>query len=277
MRYHHKNKFRVIKASGRPETFSRRKLYQSLKRSGLPRRDCRHISEKVAHELGEGTNTGEIFKKTLDLVKKTSPLASVNYSLKKALFDMGPEGHYFELFVARYFEEIGYETETCRVFQGKYVKHEVDVVGRLNGGRFFSECKFHNRAGIKNDIKIALYVKARWDDLKDGPEGHNLKRFIVVSNTAFSVDAMTYAKGTGLELLGVNSPQKESFLETIKKMRLFPVTSLRSLQRPLKRQLLDRGIVLAKDIIYHKALLTRLGLGQNEIEKIMRELEVLEG
>ena len=276
MRYYNKNKFRVIKASGKAETFSRRKLYQSIKRTGLPRRECRKISEKVSHEVGEGTNTDEIFKKTLNLVKKASPIASVNYSLKKALFDLGPEGHFFEIFVARYFEEIGYETEICKTYQGKFVKHEVDVVGRLNGGRFFSECKFHNRAGIKNDIKVALYVKARWDDLKEGPEGHDLKRFIVVSNTAFSVDALTYARGTGLELLGVNSPQRESFLETIKKMRLFPVTSLRSLQKPVKKQLLDRGIVLAKDLIHHKALLTRLGLSQNEIERTMKELEVMQ-
>ena len=59
-------------------------------------------------------------------------------------------------------------------------------------------------------------------------------------------------------------------------MRLFPVTSLRSLQKPVKKQLLDRGIVLAKDLIHHKALLTRLGLSQNEIERTMKELEVMQ-
>jgi len=30
----------------------------------------------------------------------------------------------------------------------------------------FVEAKFHNRLGVKTDLKVALYVKARFDDLK---------------------------------------------------------------------------------------------------------------
>ena len=74
--------------------------------------------------------------------------------LKKAIFDLGPSGHHFETFVSRYFEEIGYTTKTCQTLNGRLVKHEIDIVGIKNGKRVFIECKFHNRIGIKNDIKI---------------------------------------------------------------------------------------------------------------------------
>ena len=59
------------------------------------------------------------------------------------------------------------------------------------------ECKSHNRFGIKNDIKTALYVKARWDDLKEGPDGKKVESFVLASNTSFTKDALVYAEGTG--------------------------------------------------------------------------------
>lgn len=30
-----------------------------------------------------------------------------------------------------------------------------------------AEAKFHNELGIKSDLKVVLYVKARFDDLKE--------------------------------------------------------------------------------------------------------------
>jgi hypothetical protein len=269
-------RFRIIKASGQTEPFSKRKLRLSLARSGLSRKDSINISDEIFSKVHEGAHTDEIYRKTLELVKKRSTLASVNYSLKKALFDLGPDGYFFETFVARYFEEIGFEAHTSRTFPGKYVTHEVDVVAKLRQKKYFVECKFHNRAGIKNDIKTVLYVKARWDDLKEGPVGHDLKGYYLASNTSFSKDAITYALGTGLKLLGVNSPDGESFFETVKKLKLFPLTSLKSLPRFLKKELMKHGIVVAKDLPFRQKLLVTLGLDENELEKVLMEVEHLE-
>ena len=268
--------FKIIKSGGNQETFSRKKLLRSLERSGLDRKECQNISNKVSGLVEEGSNTKEIFRKTYNLVKETSPLASVHYSLKKSLFDLGPEGHHFESYVARFFEEIGFETQTCRTLQGKFIKHEVDVISTLRGKRYFTECKFHNRAGIKNDAKISLYVKARWDDLREGPEGKNLNGFYIASNTAFSLDAISYAKGTGMQLLGVNAPEKESFLDTIKKLRLYPVTSLRNITKPVKKMLLARKITVAKDLLFHENLLFKFGLSEPDIERVIKEINYLQ-
>jgi hypothetical protein len=182
-----------------------------------------------------------------------------------------------ETFAIRYFEEIGHEVLTCKSFQGQFVKHEVDVIGAINNQRFFVECKFHNHQGIKNDVKISLYVKARWDDLKGGVEGKNLAGYYVASNTAFTLDAITYANGTGLKLLGVNSPSEYSFFQQIKMLKLFPLTSLRSLNRYQKRELLKRNLVLAKEIPKNKSLLYKLGITERTIQSLLDEVQILTG
>lgn len=270
-----KGKIRIYKANGSVESYSKAKLYNSLKRTGLSNREASLITSKVGNEVCEGCKTRDIYHKTLRLVKERSSLAAVNYSLKRSLFELGPTGHHFEQFVARYFKELGFETETCLTLQGRWVKHEVDVIANKNGKRFFTECKFHNRKGIKNDIKTALYVKARWDDLKEGPHGHILDGFYLASNTAFTVDAVTYAEGCGLKLLGVNAPIQDSFLDQIKRLHLYPITSLQRLNKHQKKQLLEEKIMVAKDLPNHLNTLLKLGLMDHEIESILAEIELL--
>jgi hypothetical protein len=270
-------KFSIYKSHGGMEHFSKKKLYSSLRRSGLANKESQIITDKVAQEVSVGSKTKDIFRKTLSLVNQTSPLAAVHYSLKRAIFDLGPSGHHFESFVARYFDELGYKTNVCKLLAGRLVKHEVDVIASRNGKRAFVECKFHNRVGIKNDIKITLYVKARWDDLKEGPEGKNLDAFYLASNTAFSLDAITYAKGTGLRLLGVNAPSENPFLEEIKSMCLYPITSLKNINKTLKKELLEKNIILAKDLPANINLLISMGMSESQIDHILKEIELLKG
>lgn len=277
MRKHHQKKIGIYKSNGRIETFSKQKLRRSIERSGLSKHKSKEIADSVSSAVYEGDKTKDIFKKTYRILNQISPVVTVNYSLKKAIFDLGPEGHYFETYVARYFEEVGHEVLTCKSFQGQFVKHEVDVIAAINNQRFFIECKFHNHQGIKNDVKISLYVKARWDDLKGGVEGKNLAGYYVASNTAFTLDAITYANGTGLKLLGVNSPPEYSFFEQIKKLKLFPLTSLRSLNRYQKRELLKSNLVLAKEIPKNKSLLYKLGITERTMQSLLDEVQILKG
>ena len=263
----------VVKANGNTEAFSKNKLTLSLARTGLPRKACEDIANKVTSEIRNGDKTQHIYKKAFNLIKERSPLATTRYSLKKALFELGPEGHYFEDYVARYFTRSGYKTQVCKIFQGKFVKHEVDCVAVNKDGEYFSECKFHNRSGTKNDVKISLYVKARWDDLRTGPDGKNLQGYYIFSNTAFTTDAIQYAQGTGLRLMGVNSPAEKSFLEEIKQMKLFPVTSLRSINRSQNRILLDKKIIVVNEL--NNDLLYKLGMDQLQINRVMEEVSLL--
>ena len=267
--------FNVIKSSGRREPFSKKKLLQSIKHTGLPSKTCQKITNEVAVEINEDEKTKEIYKKALSLVAENSRKAAVQYSLKRALFELGPSGHNFEHFVSKYFEAKGFRTKVGRMIPGKLVKHEVDVIASKDGYRYFVECKFHNRQGLKNDIKVALYVKARWDDLKDGPEGKTLRGFFLASNTAFTIDAITYAQGSGLNLLGVNAPVKCSFLEEVKQLRLYPITSLKHIKKSNMKKLLSLNFYLARDLLYQYEALYSIGMTEREVDLLMLEIEQL--
>ncbi len=267
--------FKIIKASGAEEAFSQHKLFRSLRRTGLPSGKCSMIAAKVSREIYDGANTGGIYRRALQLVKESSPVAATHFSLKKSLFELGPDGHAFEDFVAKFFEAQGYETKRCQTVRGKFVSHEVDVIATREKECLFVECKFHNRQGIRNDIKIALYVKARWDDLREGPEGKRITGFCLASNTAFTGDAVTYANGTKLRLLGVNAPPGESFLDQIKKYKVYPVTSLGRLTKIIRRELLLQNIILASELPAQKKLLLKLGVSEREFQMLLKDIETL--
>lgn len=262
----------VLKNSGEEQPFSKEKLIKSLEHTCLSKDACSSIADEVTREISPSTSSNQIFEKTSSILKKKSKLAAVQYSLKRSFFDLGPQGYNFETFVARYFEEVGYATLESVTLPGMFVTHEIDVIATRPEQKYFVECKFHNRLGIKNDIKIALYVKARWDDLKTGPEGKSLTGYILASNTSFSGDAIKYAKGTGLRLLGVNAPEKFSFLDEIKKLRLYPITSLTNISAPLKKEILGMKIIAARDLLDHKELLLNLGLNVEQTDKICEEI-----
>lgn len=263
----------IVKSTGDLEFFSAKKLQKSIERAGLHPQVCRRISHDVSKKIMPGTNTREIFNQTIQLINKESQVAAVHYSLKKSLQELGPTGYEFELFVSKYFEAIGFETSVGVIIQGKYVKHEVDVVAKKPKYNVFTECKFHNNQARKNDIKTVLYVKARWDDLKSGPQGKDLREFYLASNTVFTTDALMYAKGTRLKLLGVNAPENESFLEKIKRLKLYPITSLKRLKLRHRYELLLNKIILCKDLLGERNFLLKIGMSEKEIANIFGDID----
>lgn len=262
----------VIKSSGDIEPFSLKKFQNSLKRAGLEPKYRNEIAKEVVGLIRPGVTTKDIFRKTFKLIKKQSTVAATKYSLKKAILELGPAGFVFEQFVARYFEAIGFETYIGAVLQGEYVRHEVDIVASKKNYQVYIECKFHNTIGKKNDIKVVLYVKARWDDLKNGPDGKYLRDYYIVSNTEFTEDAIAYAEGSGLKLLGINAPEDEPFLEKIKKLKLYPITSLKRLKHIYCQELLSEGLILCSDLFNAKKTLVRIGMNEEEIRNIYHDV-----
>lgn len=268
----YRNKYPIIKSSGSTEYFSASKLQRSLKHAGLRPKDCKIIGQEVAQKIKSGCTTRDIFKHTVKLIHKKSPIAATHYSLKKSLLELGPTGYEFEYFASKYFNAIGYTTYVGIVLQGEFVRHEVDIVASKPNFQAYVECKFHNNSGRKNDIKTALYVKARWEDLKRGPDGKYLREYFIVSNTAFTQDAIVYANGVGLTLLGVNAPEEESFLDKIKKHKLYPITSLKRLKKSYCQELLLKKIVLCSDLLKEKDHLLKMGMSEEEIRALYNDI-----
>lgn len=257
--------------------FSPRKLHNSLRYAGLTKGRAERIVREVKKGIRPGDSTKDIFRHAYNLVRKESSVAAIHYSLKKSLQELGPTGFIFEKFVSRLFCEDGFEASTGATYQGKWVRHEVDVVAAKSNERFFVECKFHNNSGHTNDIKVALYIKARWDDLKEGPEGYNLSGYYLASNTTFTKDALAYAEGTGLRLLGVNAPKEKSFLTIIEERKLYPITSLPRLKKIHRQTLLGKNVILCKDLIEKRSLLEQIGLDENQIELLFGDIRHLLG
>lgn len=267
------HKHEIIKSSGERQMFSANKLKRSLLRTGLRPKYCKQIADEITEQVKPGTSTREIYQHAIKLVKKQSTVAATHYSLKKALMELGPTGYEFEYFVSKYFDAIGYKTYVGIILQGEFVRHEVDVVASKPNYQIYTECKFHNTLGRSNDIKTVLYVKARWDDLKNGPDGKYLKEYYVASNTTFTKDAIMYANGVGLNLLGVNAPLEESFLDKIKFFKLYPITSLKRLKKIYCQQLLLKKIILCKDLLEEKKTLIKMGMSDQEINAVFNDIK----
>ena len=74
--------------------------------------------------------------------------------------------------------------------------------------------------GTKSDLKVALYVKARIDDLKQnvfnyGGKDRQLDEGWLVTNTKFSSTALHYGLCNNMTMIGWNYPEKGNLQDMI--------------------------------------------------------------
>ena len=189
----------VLKAGGEKEPFSEDKLLASISRAGVPHELHNTALSHIKSILYDNIPTNEIYKHILEYLGKSQyPHAGTRYSLKRALMDLGPTGFPFEKFLAAILIKHGYKVQIDTVVNGLCVSHEVDVIAQKLGTNIMIECKFHNNIGNRTDIKVALYVMARYQDLTTGwMNKANTTKFNevwLVTNTKCSTDAIAYAK-----------------------------------------------------------------------------------
>ena len=155
----------IRKASGETEPFAPEKIERSLRKIGVPDRMVYEIIQGILR-APEIVSTRDVYHYIANYLKAVDrPLAS-RYNLKNALYQLGPEGFLFEKFIAELFRAQGYETSNDQIVKGSCVDHEIDVIAFKGRDRFMTECKFHNAPGIKTDVKVALYIKARYQDVE---------------------------------------------------------------------------------------------------------------
>jgi len=269
----------VIKGNGEKVAFDPEKLKQALGSSGAEIEEQDRILKQVEARLYDGIPTRKIYQMAFDLLKKESFKIAGRYRLKNAIMEMGPTGFPFEIFVGKIFETMGYQVETGVTVQGKCIQHEVDVVARKPGEMIMVECKFHSDNLTNSGVQVPLYINSRYLDVKAAWEeqyGKNIRyRGGVVCNTRFSEDALNYGKCAGLVLISWDYPSDTGLKYWIDKTGLHPVTSLISLTKKDKKQLLEKGIVLCSQLKENRKVLEEIGITQNQIKKIIREAENL--
>ena len=240
----------VTKADGEQEPFDPAKLEFSLERVGASSTARARIAARVLHELKPGMTTEEIYRHAFDMLRKEeSPPIAARYSIKRAIFELGPSGFPFEQFLAEVLRAHGWSARTGVALTGRCAPHEVDVLAEKKGKRIGIEAKFHNEPGGKTDIKDALYVHARYEDLKNSPEaGSRVDEGWLVTNTRFTRNAIRYAQCSNLTLIGWDYPRARNLLSMIEEARVHPLTCLTTLSPGEKRRLLDQRIVLCKTV-----------------------------
>lgn len=266
----------ITKADGEQEAFDPRKLDASLQRAGANEEARQYIRKRVERELVDGMRTEDIYDHAFDYLRQeAAPAVAARYSIKRAIFALGPSGFPFEQFIAEVLKAHGWKTRTGVAMSGRCAPHEVDVLAEKNGRRVGIEAKFHNVAGGKTDIKDALYVKARYDDLAKAPEASGrVDEGWLVTNTRFTRNAIRYAQCSNLTLLGWDYPHNRGLLEMIESARVHPLTALTTLTDGEKRRLLDNKIVLCKDV-QTGHLLEEYGVKPARIPQVIEEAKFL--
>jgi hypothetical protein len=262
----------ITKTDGKKELFEEDKLVESLKHAGGSDLVIGRIVERVENEMKEGMSTTDIYRHAFGLLREESIPAATRYSLRRALAELGPAGFPFERFIAEIFKSWGYETKTDQIVQGNCVQHEIDVVAKKPDKLVMVEAKFHNEFGLKSDIKVALYVKARFDDLRSVQK---LDEGWLITNTKFTEQAIKYAECVGLKMIGWNYPVHGNLHDLVTEAKLHPLTCLSSLSLVQKRSLLSQGIILCKEI--NPELLHTVGLDQAGIDRVHVEAKMICG
>jgi hypothetical protein len=266
---------KIQKSSGEKVSFSIPKLKKSLRHSGANEKDIQHIIDVVRDELYQGISTREIYNRAFALLKRKKSVFASKYKLKKAIYELGPTGFPFERFIAEILSHSGYRVGVGQLVQGKCVTHEVDVIAVKNTNKLFVECKFHGEEGRNCDVKIPLYIYSRYTDITTlQPQEYNYKGW-VVTNTRFTSDAIQYGQCVGLYLLSWDFPEGNGLKDRIDRIGLYPITVSTLLSNKEKLFLLDRDIVLCKQLLMDSFYLDHLGVSEIRKEHILNELKQL--
>lgn len=270
----------IVKADGSTELFSPERLEISLQRAGARPAVAERITRSVANTIRPGTSSREVYTRAFALLRREERPAAARYALRRALLELGPSGHPFEDFISHLFSSEGWEVETRKLIQGHCVQHEVDFYASHAAQNEFlaAELKYHNDAGYKTDLKVALYVKSRFEDIfacDPKIRACPLNRGILITNTKFTTEAIAYAQCAGVELLGWGYPTSLPLFTRLARARVYPVTALTGLSRAEKRLLIDRGTIAVDQLIDERERLDILHLSSERVGELLAEADGL--
>ncbi|NTV44120.1 MAG: ATPase [Candidatus Yonathbacteria bacterium] len=272
----------IIKSTGEQEVFDPKKLEVSLMRAGASEDMIAMILQTVVAELHENMSTYDIYHRAFSLLRKNrlTKEVALKYSLRRAVAEMGPNGHPFEQFFGRLLDSQGYTTRVAIMATGWCVEHEIDVSAKKDDTHHLIECKFHNDHAIRSDLKTVLYVHARFEDIKkkelQRPEENNrFHEAWLVTNTKFTQAAVSYASCTGMRLVGWSFPHGGGIRDMMYETKIYPVTILTGLSTAQKQTLMARNIVTCDQLIGHEDILRQAGVSPKRITQVFNEITLL--
>lgn len=302
----------IKKADGSVEPFDLKKLTAALRHAGAEP----HVAEEIATHVtticeerfkNEAVKTDEIYHLAFRQLKNISRSAALKFSLKRALLEIGPSGFPFEEFIAALWRRQGYTAVTGQIVYGSCVSHEVDVIAWKPNELVMIEAKYHSDSGSRTDLKTALYVKARYDDIRQ--QEFTLKSFDLTSvadasltdmhlfekgsqyvqsemsqrltegwlitNTHFSDTAITYANCNNLKVMSFDYPEGSSLQELVIEHSLYPITCLTTLNSAEKKKLISENIILCRTLYEKSESLKDFGFTKEKTFQVLEEVSSL--
>lgn len=273
--YHFLVSITVKKADGSTEYFKVEKLRRSLRRAGATPAELSVIIATIEKRLYDGITTQAIYRLAFEQLRHIEQKAATRYSLRRALFGLGPTGFPFERYLGRIFEAEGYTTKTGILISGHCTEHEIDVAAYKSEHSFVAEAKFHARPGIKTDLQVAMYSYARLLDLRDATictdDICGIKEFWLITNTKFTSAAEKYANCVGLTILSWDYPRKNNLHDRIQRLGVYPITVLSSLTTSQVATLFEHDCILCSDIIAKPHVLRYLHATPSKVQAIIAE------
>lgn len=270
----------ILKENGQRARFSKSKVELSLRRSGATPKLAKSITNQVASRLNQKTTTADVYRQAYELLKESGehPTAA-RYNLKKAIQMLGPTGFPFEQFVARLLAYRGLKTRVGVVTPGRCVTHEIDVIASDDNKERYIECKFHRSGGYYTDVKVPLYIHARFQDVmhyfEDIEDDTKYREPWIVTNTRFSDDAIQFGECSRIKMIGWKHPHGNGLEKLIEEINLYPITVLTFLNEREKQALLSKDIVLCVDILENSSVLIDVGVPKSRQSRAIKEAEEL--
>jgi hypothetical protein len=270
----------IVKADGTREVFDPMRLVTSLTRAGAGVNTADRIAQTITNTITPGSTSREIYARAFTLLRREARPVAARYTLRRALFELGPSGHPFEDLVSHLFRAEGWQVETRKIIKGHCVSHEVDFYATSPDGaqHIAAELKYHNDPGYKTDLKVALYVKSRFDDIFNCDPTQRacpIERGLLVTNTKFTTEAIAYSECAGVELLGWGYPVGNSLFMQLSKANIYPITTLTSLSRSEKRLMIEQGTVAVDQMLKDRKTLVPLHLTPERVGEILAEADGL--
>ncbi len=267
--------YKVTKADGSTEYFNVEKLRRSLRRAGATPDEIRDVIIVIEQNLYDGIRTQEIYRHAFELLRKVEQPAAARYSLRRALFGLGPTGFPFEKYLGKLFEADGYNTRTGIIIRGKCAPHEIDIAAYKSDHSFVGEAKFHARPGIKTDLQVAMYSYARLLDLREAKICNDdvcgITEFWLITNTKFTSTAEEYGACVGITMLSWDYPRKNNLHDRIQRAGIYPITVLHTLTSSQIATLISLDIILVRDLVEKPNILRRLHLSTSKVESVLAE------
>lgn len=244
---------KLIKDNGEETVFDEDRFKTSLLKSGAPEHQVDRVLKEILKKMYEGMTTRQLYQWAHELLRNYSNAYAARYSLKKALIKLGPAGYYFEKWIAKFLEHMGYRTLHSMHIAGHAVTHEADVIAGKDGQLVWIECKFRNTGETRISVTTPMYVLSRVKDISDKKyrfwdEEMEFTSGMLVTNSYFTQDSIDFSKYYGLELLSWDYPAGRGLKNLIDMKGLYPITCLTTLSEDQQGLLLKKNIILVKEL-----------------------------